>query len=392
MRALSAAAVATPASGIREIVNAVIGRENVTRLEIGQPSFEPPAHILEAAFKTAASSGGYTASAGNLSLRRAIVDKLGIVNGLSVSPDEVTVTVGAMGGIFLTLMTVCDAGDEVLVPDVAWPNYQMAARSLGIRCVPYAAGPQFGFLPQVRSISDAAAATATAIIVNSPSNPAGTVLPREDMNELLAFASRHDLWVVSDETYDQLTFDAEHVSPMASDRDGRVISIFSFSKTYAIPGWRIGYVVAPPPVTSIIQKLTEATVSCAPSIAQRAAEAALNGPQDCVSEMRDTYRARRDAALEILRSRGLSSYVPQGAFYLMVDIAATGMHSRDFALALLSEANVAVAPGRAFGDLADGFVRICFAAPDVAVRVGMAKLADFIVTHRAIPSEAIQPG
>jgi aspartate aminotransferase/aminotransferase len=192
------------------------------------------------------------------------------------------------------------------------------------------------------------------------------------------------LWVISDEVYDELIFDGAHVSPKQFDAEERVISVFSFSKTYAMTGWRLGYVVAPDLVSEQIQKLQEPFVSCAPSVSQKAGEAALLGPQDCVQEMVQVYQRRRDLVIDILNDYGMYEYTPQGAFYVLVDVSAAGLDSRSFALRLLEEKQVAVAPGQAFGDVAHNYVRICFAAQDAWLIEGLERLKSFMDRFKAV--------
>ncbi len=382
MKDLNPLAVATPHSGIREIVNMVVGRPDVLRLEIGQPSFDPPAHVVEGALEAAGRGGsGYTASAGMLPLRELLAQKLRTVNGIHASPNEITVTVGAVGGISLALLALCAPGDEVLIPDVAWPNYEMMAICLGLVTRTYPCGRDQGYRPDLAALQPEPGPRTKVIILNSPSNPAGAVFDRQTVSAVAEFAEKHDLWLISDDTYDQLIYEGEYFTPSSFVRDERVISAFSFSKTYAMPGWRVGYLVASEAVSEQVHKLMEPFVSCAPSISQHAAMAALSGPQECVAEMREAYRQRRDAALEVLRTSERDPYVPAGAFYMLLDIRDTGMDSRSFALRLLEEESVAVAPGAAFGPAAEGSVRVCFAPEEGVVREGLERLVRFVHKH-----------
>lgn len=380
MKALNPSVQAMPHSGIREIVNIAIELENVKRLEIGEPSFVTPAHIIQGAFQ-AATDGftGYTASAGLLSLRELLVQKLARVNHISTTSRNLTVTVGAVGGIAAAVHALCKPGDTLLVPDPGWPNYEMLAQSIGVHAQRYPCLPERGFLPSIQKLEAIIKAHAPRVLVlNSPSNPSGAVFPTALVKEMLELATQHDMWVISDEVYDELIFDGEYASPKTFDRDERVISVFSFSKTYAMTGWRLGYVVAPDAVSEQIQKLQEPFVSCAPSISQKAAEAALCGPQDCVQEMVQVYQRRRDLVIDLLTDYEMYEYTPQGAFYILVDISEAGMDSRSFALRLLQEKQVAVAPGNAFGDVARDYVRICFAAPDAWLIEGLERMHAFM--------------
>jgi aspartate/methionine/tyrosine aminotransferase len=217
-----------------------------------------------------------------------------------------------------------------------------------------------------------------ALLVNSPSNPTGAVIPAETMAALVNFADRHDLYLISDECYEKIIFDARHMSPAAMDTGGRVISIFSFSKTYAMTGWRVGYVVAPVAIAAVISKLQEATVACTSSISQKAAEAALTGPQACVAAMAAAYQTRRDKALAILQTNQLYSYRPEGAFYLLVDITRYSQDSDRFARELLEKAKVAVAPGKTFGPGGQKYVRLSLATDDQDLVTGLERICHFI--------------
>lgn len=216
------------------------------------------------------------------------------------------------------------------------------------------------------------------MIINSPCNPTGAVFPAELVQDLVDFAVRHDLYLIADEVYEQLVFEADHVSPGRFDPDGRVVGVHSFSKTYAMTGWRVGYAVASEAVAGLIAKLQEPFFSCASSVSQKAAEAALMGPQDCVAEMRNAYREHRDLTVDLLEAAGLAFVKPLGTFYTMVDITPFGMDSYTFAKRLLQEAGVAVAPGRTFGPSADGYVRVSLAPTAGEIREGLARLASFV--------------
>ncbi len=382
MKAMNPRVISMPHSGIREIVNQVVNMPDVIRLEIGQPSFNTPDHIIDAT-NEAARSGftGYTESAGYLSLRKLLVEKLNHINDIETQPDNLTITVGAMGGIASAMLALCKPGDEVLIPDPAWPNYDMVVQGIGGIARLYPCPPENAFLPDMDALGALVNDKTSVLVLNSPVNPTGVVYPADVVEALVGFAHEHDLWVIADEVYDQLVFDRPHISPTAFDRDGRVITVFSFSKTYAMTGWRLGYVVAPDAVSEEIQKLQEPSVSCAPALSQKAAEAALLGPQDCVEMMRQVYQHRRNLIVQKLKEHNLYQYTPQGAFYVLVDISQSGLDSRSFAFTLLDEMKVAVAPGQAFGAIADDYVRISLCADDESLIKGLDRIATFIQGH-----------
>jgi aspartate aminotransferase/aminotransferase len=204
------------------------------------------------------------------------------------------------------------------------------------------------------------------------------VYSRETIEAVSELAQRRGLWLLSDECYDEIVFEGEAVSPASILDDGRVVSVYTFSKTYSMTGWRIGYLAAAREPLAQIAKVLESNTSCPSAISQKAAEAALLGPQDCVREMTATYRARRDAVVGLLRDAGLLLAVPRGAFYIIADVSPSGQGAREFALRLLREAGVSVAPGTAFGDVAGHAVRIALASAEADLREGVARLAALV--------------
>jgi aspartate/methionine/tyrosine aminotransferase len=379
MRPTSSVVAGMRRSGIREVMELAQAIPDAIHLEVGEPGFPTPAHIMEAAH-VAAQAGftKYTANAGMLSLRKLLVGKIREFNGLDVAPENIVVTPGAVTAIATAIMALVEPGDEVLLPDPGWPNYQMMAPAAGAVAVLYPLNPRDGFTPDLSALDGLVSPRTKALLINSPGNPTGAVFSRDVMLQLLAFVRRHDLYLISDEVYEQIIFEGEHVSPARFDTEGRVITVSGFSKTYAMTGWRLGYAVAAQPLAAQIAKLQEPFVSCASAISQKAGEAALSGPQDCVQEMLDEYRRHRDQAAGILTAAGLPFFKPQGAFYTMVDISACGLDSYAFARRLLQETHVAVAPGATFGPSAASYVRISLASPAAAVEEGVGRLSQFV--------------
>jgi aspartate/methionine/tyrosine aminotransferase len=376
-------------SGIREINDLARTMSEVLHLEVGEPNFNTPRHIVEAAHQAALDGWTkYTASAGIPSLRQAIAAKVEAVNGFHAPPEQIVVTHGAVSGLMNVSMALLDPGDELLLPDPGWPNCEMMALTLGARPVRYPLLAEHDFLPRLEDLEPLVSARTKALLINSPANPTGAVFPEPLVRELVAFARRHDLWLISDECYDQIVYDGAHTSPARFDTEGRVISSFSFSKTYAMTGWRIGYTVAPPGVVELMLKLQEPVISCASSVSQKAAEAALLGPQECVEEMRASYHLRRDAALAVLRAAGFSPSIPRGAFYVMVDVSAATEDSYEFARGLLKNRRVAVAPGEAFGPSGRGLVRVSLATEQSILEEGLRRLAAEVAERSAVAARA----
>jgi aspartate/methionine/tyrosine aminotransferase len=251
----------------------------------------------------------------------------------------------------------------------------MMAQLLRLDVASYGLTPAGGYVPEVAELERLVTPRTRVLLLNSPSNPLGSVIGRERMAELLAFAARHDLWVLSDECYDEITFDGTAVSPAALDRDGRVVTVFSFSKTYAMTGWRLGYVAAPPEVAEVLVKAQEPLVSCINAPTQHGGLAALASPPEVVAGMVAAYRQRRDTVVGRLAGHGLTAFRPAGAFYAWVDVSAAGLGAREFALRLLAEEGVAAAPGTAFGPRGEGFLRLSLAASEADLAEGSDRLA-----------------
>lgn len=367
-------------SGIRMIMDLASGRTEVVHLEVGEPSFDTPVHVREAA--ACAIAGGYTRyteNAGLRSLREVAAEKLCVRNGIRSDPDRVVVTAGGVAAVYQAVLALVRPGEQVLVPDPGWPNYAMMATLAGATPVPYPLAPEAGFVPDPEALRRLArASSATVLVVNSPANPTGAVWPESVHAAVLDVAAECGLAVVSDEVYDEIVFDGAHVSPAALDADALVVSVFSVSKTYAMTGWRIGYLDAPPAIARAIAKGQEAVLGCATAIAQKAAEAALSGPQDAVVEMVGSYRRRRDLVDRLLVELGLHVSRPSGAFYVMADVSAATSDSYAFARELLERRAVAVAPGEAFGSRGAGMVRISLAASERDLRTGIERLADAV--------------
>jgi aspartate aminotransferase len=374
-----------PRSGIREVLDLAVARPGVLRLEIGEPDFETPAHVVEAAVRAAAEGyTKYTVNRGLPSLREAICAKLAARNEIEAHPDQVVVTTGGGTALMETLMALVEPGEAILIPDPAWPNYGMMAAALNAVSLRYPLERAHDFEPDLEALAALARdPRAKVLLINSPGNPTGAVWPRETLERVLEIARAGDLYLLTDEVYEEIVFEGEHFSPASIEDEGRVVSVFSMSKTYAMTGWRLGYLVASPPLADLIAKVQEPVVSCATAVAQKAAEAALLGPQDCVAEMRDAYRLRRDATVRALRATGLFVTEPRGAFYIFADISGATEDTYGFARWLVLEHGLAVAPGETFGPRAAGLVRLSLAAARELLEQGVARLAEGVEVWRA---------
>jgi aspartate aminotransferase/aminotransferase len=378
MRILSKKLEKMPRSGIRVIMDLAAQQKEVFHLELGEPGFQTPTHIQEAAIR-AMEEGftKYTANPGLLTLREIVLEKVKKENRIAADLEQIAITPGSMFALASAMMAIVEPGEEILIPDPGWPNYYMQAVILGLKPVFYPLREEYGFQPRVEEIEPLMGPRTRAILVNSPSNPTGAVYTEETVKGLIDLVTRHDIYMISDEVYERIIFNGHHLSPATFDPEDRVIPIYGLSKTYAMTGWRVGYYVAPKKIATQMHKLIEPFVACTPSISQKAAEAAISGPQDCVDEMVRAYRERRDLVVEVLTREGFDFCTPEGAFYLLVRIDKAGMESYDFAKELVQETGVAVAPGTTFGPSAASYVRMSFCAKLEEIEEGLRRFCRF---------------
>ena len=355
-----------PWSGVRKMFNLAQQYEGVINLSVGEPDFDTPKHIVEAAIKAMKEAyTHYTPNAGLKEFREAAAEKVKAENGIDADPEtEVMATVGAMGGLSLAILTVVDPGDEVLIPDPGFPSYEAQVVLAGGCPVPYTLAEENDFLIDVDEIKKLITKKTKAIIINTPSNPTGSILDEKTLRAVSEITIENDLLVISDEAYEAIVYDGlRHVS-IASlpDMKERTISIFTLSKTYAMTGWRIGFAVANEEVIRQMTKLQEHISAHPSSISQKAAVAALRGGDDCVKKMIAEYNERRELLLKGLSEiPGLRCTRPHGAFYVFPNIKGFNMSSEEFSMQVLQKAKVIVVPGTAFGKHGEGYVRISYA-------------------------------
>jgi len=379
MKPLAITATSMPRSGIREVMELAATMEDVIHLEVGEPDFATPAEVTNAATEAAVEGfTKYSPNAGFMSLRRAVAERLVAQGRADVTPEHVVITPGAVCALATAIFATVNPGDDVLVPDPGWPNYRSAVLLAGAQPVAYELDRSTGYLPRDGSLPAAARPRAKLLMVNSPANPTGAVFPRDTVQTLYEFAAERDLYLLSDEVYESFVFDGQHESPAQFDRDGRVIVVSGFSKSFAMTGWRLGYAIAAPPIAQVMAKLLEPLVSCASSVVQKAGEAALRLPADRVEVMRRSYARRAEIVVDILGSAGLLMAVPRGAFYALVDVSSAGHDSNVIARDLLRRARVATAPGATFGRQAEGTVRISLAADEQTLVEGCHRIRRYL--------------
>jgi aspartate/methionine/tyrosine aminotransferase len=338
---------------------------SIVHLQIGEPDFDTPAHVREAA-KRALDAGEthYPPFAGVPALREAIAGDATARKGFAVEPSQVFVTVGGKGVMLYAILGLVDPGDEVLVPDPGYPIYESLVRFVGATAVSVPIRMANAFRLDVDELATLVTPRTRLLVLNSPANPTGGVLTRSDLEAIAALAIRHDLWVLADEIYGRILYDgAEHFSIAAlPGMAERTIVLDGFSKTFAMTGWRLGYAIVPSALRETYSQLIINTISGAPTFAQLGAVAALTGPQDEVEAMVCEFQVRRDLVVDGLNAiPGIECARPTGAFYVFPSIAGTGLAGAELADRLLHEAGVCVLPGTAFGGLGGEHIRISYA-------------------------------
>ena len=376
-------------SGIREIFEALTrwaaGGGRPIPFHFGMPDFDTPAHITRAAM--AALDAGvvrYTASQGLPDFRDALARKLARENAMTVDPArEIVVTCGANEAISATIAALVNPGDEVILPDPAWPHYEYCLRLVGATPVlcPLRESNQFEMRPE--DVAAVWSPRTRMVVMNSPHNPTGAVMAPEAIAAVARLVHERGAWLMSDEAYERLIFEGTHLSPAAlSDVRDSVITIGCLSKTYAMTGWRLGYAVGPAMAIDAINRVHLYTVTCATSFVQKAGIAALDGSQDCVDEMRDAYRRRRDLLISLLGAiPGVTVAKPAGAFYVFPNVQAFGRPSKEIAMRLVEEAGVGAVHGSAFGPAGEGFLRIAYACSEDDIREGVDRMARIFATY-----------
>jgi aspartate aminotransferase len=336
----------------------------IVHLEIGEPDFPTPQHIVEAA-KQALDEGWthYGPTQGLPELREAIASYISQTRGISVGPDRVCVVPGGKPIIFFPMIALLEPGDEVIYPNPGFPIYESMIRFLGATPVPVPLIESRGFSFDLNVLRDRLSSRTKMLVLNSPQNPTGGLIPREDIAAIAAMLADRDIMVLSDEIYSRICYDGEPVS-IASFPGmlEKTIILDGFSKTYAMTGWRMGYGVMPLWLVEAVNKLMVNSNSCTASFTQRAGIAALKGPQDAVAGMVAEFRRRRDAICAGLNKiPGFRCCAPGGAFYAFANVSETGMPSKAMADLLLEEGGVACVNGGAFGEYGEGYVRFSYA-------------------------------
>lgn len=367
-----------PSSGIRAMFEIAAKYDDVISLCIGEPAFQTPKNIIEAA-KTALDNGltKYASNSGVQELREAVADKVSKSNNINVTADNIMITFGAGQALMSSMQSIMDIDDEILIPDPCFPNYVGYAQLAGLRPVMVNTFEKDKFHIKAEEIEKSITAKTKALLLNSPSNPTGAVLSKEELEEIAEVVKKHNLIVISDEPYETILYDDKQHYSIASfpGMFEKVITVNSFSKTYAMTGWRVGYAVAPENIVVSMTKLQESLTSSVTTFAQYGALEALKGSQKSVSTMRKDYEKRRNLLVKGLNEiKGFSCIMPEGAFYAFPNIKGTGLSSFELAKKLVEDVQVVTTPGSAFGDCGEGYLRISYASDEATLQEGIDRI------------------
>jgi aminotransferase len=370
-----------PRSGIRDFFELVQNTQGVISLGVGEPDFATPWHIREAAiYALERGRTQYTSNLGLLKLRECISQYVEAHFGVRYEPaTQVLVAVGVSEALDLALRAVLNPGDEVIYHEPCYVSYSPSVVLAHAKPVAVACRAEDGFAVTAKAIEAVITPRSKVLMLSFPTNPTGGTMTREQLLEIAALACKHDLLVLTDEIYSELTFEGEHVSIAAlPGMAERTIFLHGFSKAYAMTGFRIGYACGPSELIEAMMKVHQYAIMCASIISQEAAIEALTNGAQATAEMREQYRLRRNFIVKALNDMGLPCLLPRGSFYAFPNVRSTGLSSKEFAVRLLQEERVACVPGGAFGPSGDGFVRCCFATAFDQIQVAMERTAKFV--------------
>ena len=373
---------AIPRSGIRDFFELVIGREDVISLGVGEPDFETPWNIREAAiYSLEKGKTSYTSNLGLETLRNSISRY--VSDFFRVDYDaktEVLVTVGVSEAMDLALRALCNPGDEVIYHEPCYVSYSPSISMAHAQPVVVETKKEHGFAVQADDIRKAITPKSKVLILNYPTNPTGAIATPEELAEIAKVAVEHDLIVLADEIYSELTYEGDpglSIIQMPGMRE-RTILLHGFSKAFAMTGFRMGYACAPPALIDAMMKIHQYGMLCAPITSQYAAIEALENGSEAVNNMKADYERRRNYMVKRLNEMGLDCHSPGGAFYVFPDITRYGLSSHEFAVRLLEEEDVAAVPGTAFGECGEGFLRCCYATAFDKLEIAMDRMERFV--------------
>ena len=374
-----------PRSGIRDFFDIVQGMKDVISLGVGEPDFVTPWHIREAAiYALEKGKTSYTSNLGLLSLRTAVSQSLEKHFGLSYDPvNQILIAVGVSEAMDIAFRAIINPGDEIIYHEPCYVSYAPGISLAHGRAVAVSCRAENGFAVTAEAIEKVLTPKSKALVLNFPTNPTGGTMVRDELLKIAALAQRHNLLVITDEIYSELTFEGGHVS-IASlpGMVERTIFLHGFSKAYAMTGFRIGYACGPREIIEAMMRIHQYSMLCASIISQEAAlEAIRHGEPDTV-EMREQYRLRRNFIVKAFNEMGLDCRLPRGSFYAFPNIQSSGLNSKEFAVKLLEQERVACVPGGAFGPSGEGFLRCCFATSLDQIQSATERIARFLERNR----------
>lgn len=371
-------------SGIRKFFDIVLSNKDAVSLGVGEPDFVTPWSVRDAAIKSIQKGfTQYTSNSGLLQLREKICQYLKQRFDLNYETEEVIITVGASEAIDISVRALVNSGDEIIIPEPSYVSYAPTVIMSGGVPVALKCGSENGFKAKASELEKCVTKKTKAILLSYPNNPTGAVMYREDLEKLAKVIKKHNLMVISDEIYCELTYNSKHVSIASlEDMKERCIVINGFSKSFAMTGWRVGYFAAPKPVASEMLKLHQYVIMCAPTPSQYAALQALTeGLNDgfaVVEEMKEEYNRRRRFVADSFNDMGLKCYNPDGAFYVFPEVTSTGLNGEQFATLLLEKKKIAVVPGNSFGACGENFIRCSYAYSLKTLSYALEKIEEFV--------------
>lgn len=386
MKPISQVVESTPPSGIRRFFDIVSQMEDVISLGVGEPDFVTPWRVREACiYSLEKGRTSYTSNYGLLELREAIADYLRKTWRLKYNPaNQILITVGVSEAMDLVMRAILNPGDEVIVPEPCYVSYKPCVVFAGGVAVTIPTTAENGFRVTPEQVEAAITPKTKALLISYPCNPTGATVPRETLESIAKLAKKHDLYMITDEIYDKLTYEGEHTClatlPGALER---TILLNGFSKAYAMTGWRIGYAAGPQHVIDAMTKIHQYTMLCASIMGQMAALEALKNGQNDTVEMVEQYNQRRRVIVKGLNNAGLSCPMPGGAFYAFPSIKGLGISSEEFCERLLFEEKVAAVPGNAFGDCGEGHIRCSYATSIDKIEIALERIARFVKKLKA---------
>ena len=393
MKPISKVVTETPASGIRKFFDIVSQMQDVVSLGVGEPDFVTPWRIREACiYSLEKGYTNYTSNYGLIELRKLISSYLNERWGVEYNPEnQVLITVGVSEGMDLALRAIMNPGDEILVPEPCFVSYKPCVAFAGGVPVAIPTSVESGFTVSPEQIEAAITPRTKAVIVSYPSNPTGATITKEVLQRIVDIACKHDLYIITDEIYDRLTYEGVHTCvPALIGAYDRTILLNGFSKAYAMTGWRIAYAAASPEIIECMMKIHQYTMMCAPIMAQMAAIEAMKHGEADSDKMVAEYDRRRRLIVSGFNSIGLDCFVPGGAFYAFPSIKRTGLTSEEFSERLLFDEKVAVVPGNAFGECGEGYVRCSYATAVDKIRIALDRIEHFVqklgVTNEEMPA------